>query len=1685
MSEKRFEDFLIEKLLVALPAKAIPGYRCQYYVPDDNYSERLVEACMRRSQDHIDLQGVLLPYLAMPQSKLLFVSDCPKYHFSENYISMLRDEVARNEGSLAGCSLMIFHSSRLDTLTNSAEDLSVEGAVWNPRTIQGYLGDLINGLPEHQDVSRVLLEHQAKLIIEQDSSAFGFQKLYESMIDGDLRFDELELFNDPAIHDFKGNPEQIERRLEENRKLYQQIQYAVEHHAEELEDWLRDFSPRFINQHFRQNSEKPWQQVTFDEYRAERDKFRQQELEFAGLESEDLEIISRPKSDTKSGTRSIQVIVLTQPDQPGRLTLKFIGDKIDPNEVVLEHNSKLAKQTQFQVRALKNQRTNIEVNFPIVLGPEFLTIRIKRALTTERYIFSCLILPDGLFPVKDFSTVFLVEPRKAQLTLQLEQQLIEFDSSLETQKLTDIEQAVDINNVGVIDFQELYERSDVVSFFLVRGNYSLKVQVEGGISSDGLTLPLLFDKDRFPRLFNDQFNGQFRRTKNKVILDNQEFTPVAERLVLLQLESEFVEHGLCNLSDEKPALTVAALRNIHPEIADAYSDLLAYYRVKKTLPSLASWGAELRGIARRFVSAVCKYLQSVPKGGNLSTDVVAVLSIGTVLRKGEQKLSPFHPLVLSYYVYLTDKIEEDQFYRSFAKLPDVTRRRLNPKGLLPFVYSNAHTFCFTQVQKDNAMWLDIVPQQETSFDFVRKVVAEKIEEFIATFKDLFTHVDDAPLIINSINNGPNKEIFEGILSYFQDHLDYSKRIQVNLYDDNFCETEFDRFAEMGAYDEIKSSYKLDRGKQRENADLIIDLLRTRLSFSKFRHDQTSEQAYAHLAFFRNNQKIERVSRKISEHPSGIACDGLINGESSLSADGRYHTAFGLAGVEYEGLDHLKLAELYGTMWQPACNLNETYHDHSAIGLTVSESFRGLLEKSYDSAAWTTIIDPKVTLEFFHSNKNLILIHYSDQYTNSSSYDAITVTRQTDLYKQVLHSTSEGLIGEFNAFNGEWLLKLVTAPEKIKRERFGIIGAYKFFSALFSQSELTWIPLSVAEMIRVAGNIGLSMSESDFSRFNQGVKAGAISDDVLFVGVSEQGLVLFPVEVKTGSANFAKACEQALSLKKYLEDLLGEGSLAGKLYRGLFIRQLLMQVEKYELYEVFERGYFDHLREIRNQLLKGDYEIMQLPDYPSAAVVAHLDSQRCFETKLEVDQNVLIVELPDSLLPSLVERPLKEVQAALIEENRYRVPAKWVLRGKVQVVAESYPTAESASAELKAAEPTAPYQEDIVVDTASTSSTEETVTTGPLVIQFGENVATGEPVYWEPTNTEKVFNTNMGIIGTMGTGKTQFTKSVITQLYRNQKSNVGGQPIGILIFDYKADYVKDDFVQATNAKVYELYNLPVNPFALFGSKPMLPMHTANLFRGTLATAFGLGNRQQNRIRSLVMEAYDAAGILPHDPSTWTKPAPTLQQVWDLYMAEEKPEQDSLYAALDDLVSFRIFEPDTTKTQSLYDLVDGVTVINLSGYDPKIQNLVVAIMLDIFYSQMHHQGSSRLEGKYRQISKMILVDEADNFMSQNFESLKKILKEGREFGVGTILSTQELTHFKTGENDYASYLLTWVIHRVADLKVQELKAIFNAQNKQDEERLMQEIRQLEKHHSLYVNGQKIITKIDDLAFWKLFG
>ncbi|UTW49822.1 DNA phosphorothioation-dependent restriction protein DptH [Bacterioplanoides sp. SCSIO 12839] len=1710
MSEKQFEGFLVRHLKDWLTSRLKPGDRFQFRSTDPDNTVRLLSALHDSADGTVDDEGTSLSYLDVNDIQLLIAGHAEEKSveqgcYTDNYLAKLRDRVVDDRRAL-----IMVHNSSLDTITNSTFDLAHTGAIWSVAKIRDLLEGLIDESMTNRDTSKCLLDLQTKIVASDGASIFGYRSLYESMIDGDLRFDELGLFNDPHLTDSWGgattspNQRQIERRLEENRKLRSDIEFEIEHHPAEIEDRLTQFGGKFVKDNFVNSDE--WKNRTYDEFVSEIQKQKKQALELVDVVAATGNLQRRSKKETAAGQREQNVLLQVPEDQSTfQIDLKFTGARTEKSEFEIQPK-KAVKLLELSHKPRGNN-TTFTISGAMTQEPLFFSVRTRRELSSEQFKFQCLVLPEGRFCFDDIVNKYLIKAtgRGQTLVIQSDVQLLVTNPELESSvTLNDNDEVIDVDEVGTLDYRQIYDESDEVRFILKSGATELPVHVEGESAKESLTLPLLMDTSRARHMFNDDYYGVYKESKGTVVVENQEVMQLFLRKQLLDAEWEFIASELVcwDASKEKglPAVGLTAFPELQ-SLHQSYLAFLAHFKSgnRRTLPSLEGWGPELVQRAKTYVSEYLSYLETVERGKTLSPATKLVMKLGTAnIRDAEENrvksyLTPFHPLILAYYLYLIENILADGDDLSFRTLPEVTLKRLTARGLIPHLFDDKQQYSYTQTVDENAFWLEIVPREDSSFDYIGKLVKRKIEEFTETFSRLFDTVSSAPVLINSVNNAENRELFRGLLAYYIEHLEEGRYIHVNLYDDDEIETEFDLFAEMATYDDIKDRYDLDKGKAKRNTDTIVDVLRTRLTFSKFLNRKIEQQAYAHLTFFKNNQVVDARDNNIDEHLSGVACGGLLNGESSRSENDAYFTAFGLKGVDYSDKAHLKIARLFGAMWRPSKLNNDSYHEHSAISLAVSDSVKKLLDKSYDSSVWVTIVDPKVTLDFFSKSDDVILIHYSDQYTSSAGYDAITVTKQSQLYRSVLGASGESLIREFNAFNGEWLLQMVNDPQKEKLGKEGVIASYKAVSAMLSKSDICWVPLSVAEMIRVAGNIGLAMSDSDFSRHNLGIKQGAISDDVLFAGFKDGKLYLLPVESKAGARpNFDKARNQARELKEYMENLLGQENLAGRLYRGLFVRQVLMQVEKYQLYKVFSDDYFEALLSAREEWLEGNYGLAHLKNYPAGMVVAHLNTESCIAERYEEVEDILEIDIPMTKLAGLVHQPYEALKNELQVGRLLAVPDQYILGEAFASECGSQLHAGDDDAQSSEVDLSTPCPESVIecseaaeseLKRDASESFASPAPTGPLVIKFGTDVSNNQDVLWEPTNTEKLFNTNTGIIGTMGTGKTQFTKSVITQLVRNQHNNVGGTPIGILIFDYKADYVKDDFVEATGAKVYDLFHLPFNPLAIFGDRPMQPMHTANLFKTTAAKAFNLGTKQQNKIRTLVMAAYEAAGIYPQDKSTWGRLPPTLADVWAEFQAQDKIEQDSLYAALDDLISFEIFEPDSSKTKSLYDLVDGVTVINLSGYDPSIQNLVVALMLDLFYTQMHQQGSSKLDGDFRQISKMILVDEADNFMSQDFESLKKILKEGREFGVGTILSTQELTHFKTGDNDYSTLILSWVIHQVANIKPQEIKAIFNTQKKDDEEYFMGQIRKLEKHHSLCVDGKKKVAKIKDLAFWEL--
>ena len=186
---------------------------------------------------------------------------------------------------------------------------------------------------------------------------------------------------------------------------------------------------------------------------------------------------------------------------------------------------------------------------------------------------------------------------------------------------------------------------------------------------------------------------------------------------------------------------------------------------------------------------------------------------------------------------------------------------------------------------------------------------------------------------------------------------------------------------------------------------------------------------------------------------------------------------------------------------------------------------------------------------------------------------------------------------------------------------------------------------------------------------------------------------------------------------------------------------------------------------------------------------------------------------------------------------------------------------------------------------------------------------GNPIIFEANNTSKISHPNMGIVGGMGFGKTQFALSLIAQFATESKNNVDGHPIGMLIFDYKGDdYSTEAFLKKVNGKCYR-FNFPFNPLKLVVTDKTkfmnLPAVTADRISDSFAKAYGLGQVQQSTIKQVILETYKDFGIT-NNPSTWNKPQPTMSNVVDKYF-EQYDAKDKTYALFDKLRDYMILLP----------------------------------------------------------------------------------------------------------------------------------------------------------------------------------
>ncbi|WP_280448458.1 PrgI family protein [Nocardia brasiliensis] len=286
---------------------------------------------------------------------------------------------------------------------------------------------------------------------------------------------------------------------------------------------------------------------------------------------------------------------------------------------------------------------------------------------------------------------------------------------------------------------------------------------------------------------------------------------------------------------------------------------------------------------------------------------------------------------------------------------------------------------------------------------------------------------------------------------------------------------------------------------------------------------------------------------------------------------------------------------------------------------------------------------------------------------------------------------------------------------------------------------------------------------------------------------------------------------------------------------------------------------------------------------------------------------------------------------------------------------------------------------------------------PHGVLYGRDAASG--LLFVDRFAPEAHNHNLVILGRSGAGKSYLVKTeILRSLYRG---------IEQVVIDPEDEYRRlAETVGGTHIRL-GAPGVRLNPLDLEVHMRLDGRRTAppdaltrrKLFCHTLIQAL-LGDRtpaQRTALDTALSATYTAAGIT-EDPTTWTRPAPTLSGLRDQLNRLNSPAADELAAALHPFVGDGAYAglldgPTTTDPEG------GLIVFSLRELPEELKTIGTLLVLDATWRRVSHPGNRR--------PRMITVDEAWLLMRQpaGAQFLFHAAKSFRKHWAGLTVATQD--------------------------------------------------------------------------------
>lgn len=1677
----------------------------RYYMelPSEEYIKRVVDALQRLEEASVFLyespegtneyKTIALHY---GEAKFVIASTLDNTHV--DFIVTLRNKMSEQQGDWKNASIIMISNKKLDSIRGGSVNLTAEGFPLHSSSMVGNIRTMITDskLPKHnKEMLYNYLEQRDDIHYIQNISFLDFEELLtwvnqEEMTTEDIKM--INFFQDPQLEilintrdiyegnsrEYKNEERKIQRRLNDNQALFEDITRIRE--LGNGEDLLKEnFDSSIGRKLFKEDDSLTFEEIIKAKEKVESLKmiaYKPEEVKIWRVEGAGKEVLVKEYWKIEPRIRTYDFVIFIPEAKAGQqLKVKLPFTANTKQEYIKDKSKKFTKAMGH----------SLEVLLELKDGSTFVKADYKHEnMTKGDYSFRFLVLPAARRSLVAHENSFSLNT-KGHLILELKSEFLVFGEEPEVEfELQNKDEVVEIPEEGF----KLRFAPDILD--IETSKLAFKVKIEKAefiieIEDEGLSSFPVTAFQVWQRKMSKKVNVDYTSFNQRIMIGGQPLVIKKEFRYLYEIEEQWVKASWHVI--KKDLLGLHAKEIAMPErLAGSYYAFLEYFKVNKTIPSFSFYNEELSVLANEYVEAFIEAIDSIQEAENMSQEVRDILYLGTLQDFDVLYMTPFSPLNVVYQLMLTNELAGSEVNRHILS-------KLNAAYTIPYLINELDEVYKPSTNSLQAEWHEFRPKTQVSIGetnkYLAQVVEEKLKQFFKYYDYLFSLTNEPEIVVNIINIENDIEILRGVVQWFKHEIKRRKSLQglpcikiVGYYADGNNLTAFESFNTMDEAEKLKTEFDIECKTANFDAIDVFQVIQRNLVFIKKLVSEPIE--YSHLKFYKMLSKESVSTQNVKQAPNALNLDGLyVTPTSKRTEQGGYRIGFGIGGSNEQRSQLTRFATKVNELSANRRNKGtNAYHKDEMLCLHIDRDDEDFLKNLYDQSIWLVFIDPAVDLEYFQeTSEDLVIVHYSDQLSSSNHYDAITVTNKSIQYYNVIEEffikhgiafPKENLnqvIKAFNTFNGEWLLRAVQDIGHDQREKMSIVAAIKFMMIeLNEQQDIIWVPISMEEIVRVAGNIRLNKKEGIFSSKLIGQK-GSLSDDLLMIGIkryeNQLYMHLYPIEVKIGDNSkqiIEKGTQQVTNLVKVLkQELMMNTGFEAKFLRNFFAKLFIVNARKMEAnafwpekshkldektielllndkfvvtedhQTAFNIGAIVSFRKEAHAKYKDTYNDVTVYDIPERIAYKAI-GMTIEELKKDDYSNVILIEplqgekkqavdLPEYLTApaALVENTLtSEVPTELYNNNihSFNMVGGYSETTKEKIAIEEVEAIKNTigieTIEATAVAEVAAISIEEIEEVAKIETENEKINqSAALKAQvkeirplFGYLQSTEQHIYWEFGHPQ-LNNRHLIIGGRSGEGKTYFIQSMLLQLAEVGQSSV--------IIDYSASYTKskldDKFIEVLGDRIHEriVYDdkLPINPF----------------LRREFYTNHGFRVEKSYEVAGRVSAIFES--VFNFGPQQANAIYTAIKEGIDKYeeaftmkklLLELKELEDvsssTLASIVNKLQQFVDIDPFDYNEQftwdNYYKKAGQISIIQFDGFDQdNIKKLMTELLLwEIWYYAQRGNEDQPLP---------VVLDEAQNLSFKSGSPSDKILREGRKFGITAWFATQSFVNFKPAE------------------------------------------------------------------------